>query len=300
MTYLHEVVPAGDVLFDAAGKHVATLTKGCRTVRLTGPSRTFSEDAVKVTHDTWIRLLQAPYAGDVAPVLDDGWIESMIGENDDGAADVLTFASQYIKGAPAILYDALQIAGDASYGPVAPDGKRHDGSDWNDYLGVWWMGPDGVLRPPDPAQLHCLDCSGFVRMVFGFRSGLPLAWNPADVGAGAYALSGAPELPLPRRSKDLCEFGPGVLTRSGDWPQALLPRLQIGDLVFFDATNDVDEVAGEIDHVGIYMGQDVAGDYRYVSSRKTPDGPTFGDVGGRSCLNGTGTYAKTLRAARRL
>jgi hypothetical protein len=48
------------------------------------------------------------------------------------------------------------------------------------------------------------------------------------------------------------------------------------------------------------MGKDVAGHPRFISSRKTADGPTFGDVGGRSTLDGTGLYASSLRAFRRL
>jgi hypothetical protein len=67
--------------------------------------------------------------------------------------------------------------------------------------------------------------------------------------------------------------------------------------VFSDASTD-DGTA--IDHVGLYLGKDSAGNYRFISSRKTVNGPTMGDVGGKSVLNGTGLYAKTFVAARRL
>jgi hypothetical protein len=70
-----------------------------------------------------------------------------------------------------------------------------------------------------------------------------------------------------------------------------------GDLVFHDAsTND----GADIDHVGIYLGKDDRGGHRFISSRKTANGPTMGDAGGVSLLNGNGLYAKSFVAARRL
>ena len=69
-----------------------------------------------------------------------------------------------------------------------------------------------------------------------------------------------------------------------------------GDLVFFDASTDD---GAQIDHVGIFVGQDQAGHYRFISSRKTPNGPTLGDLGARSVLDGTGFYAAAFRAVRR-
>jgi cell wall-associated NlpC family hydrolase len=76
-----------------------------------------------------------------------------------------------------------------------------------------------------------------------------------------------------------------------------LGRLAPGDLVFFDA----DSTDGtQIDHVGIYLGRDTGGNYRFLSSRQSIDGPTMGDYRGSSVLNGTGLYARSFRAARRL
>ena len=67
--------------------------------------------------------------------------------------------------------------------------------------------------------------------------------------------------------------------------------------MFFDVEdNDGDR----IDHVGMYLGVDIAGARRFISSRKTANGPTLADTGGRSILNGTGTFARGFRAARRL
>ena len=78
---------------------------------------------------------------------------------------------------------------------------------------------------------------------------------------------------------------------------AALKALQVGDLVFFDR----DKKDGTtIDHVGMYLGEDQGGNRRFISSRKTANGPTLGDDGGKSLLNGSGDYVKSLRAARRL
>ena len=73
--------------------------------------------------------------------------------------------------------------------------------------------------------------------------------------------------------------------------------LRPGDLVFFDASIDD---GTQLDHVGLYLGIDTSGHPRFVSSRKSVDGPTMGDAGGNSTLDGTMLYARTFRAARRL
>ena len=70
-----------------------------------------------------------------------------------------------------------------------------------------------------------------------------------------------------------------------------------GDLVFFDA--DAGD-GPQIDHVGIYMGRDTKGHRRFLSSRKRADGPTMGDTGGKSILDGDGLYAGAFRKVRRL
>jgi cell wall-associated NlpC family hydrolase len=76
-----------------------------------------------------------------------------------------------------------------------------------------------------------------------------------------------------------------------------LSPLAVGDLLFFDRdTKD----GRRLDHVGMYLGPDEGGHHRFISSRKTHNGPTLGDVGGRSILDGTGDYARSFRAARRL
>jgi hypothetical protein len=70
-----------------------------------------------------------------------------------------------------VVEGGLQVAGDASYGPLV-DGEREEGSDFNDYLGITWSYPERNDLPEE-RQAQCLDCSGFIRMVFGFRRHLP-------------------------------------------------------------------------------------------------------------------------------
>ena len=98
------------------------------------------------------------------------------------------------------------------------------------------------------------------------------AWAPNGVG-------------LPRRARYQAGYGVSI------------PVPQVGDLVFFDASTD-DGAA--IDHVGIYLGVDSAGHRRFISSRKKANGPTMGDVGGASIIDGGGYWAAAFRAVRRI
>ena len=67
--------------------------------------------------------------------------------------------------------------------------------------------------------------------------------------------------------------------------------------MFFDAdTKD----GPQIDHVGMYLGRDVDRRYRFISSRKQRNGPTLGDYHGASLLDGTGLYARSFCAVRRI
>jgi hypothetical protein len=103
---------------------------------------------------------------------------------------------------------------------------------------------------------------------------------------------------IPRRSVSIAAFGPGVNVAQGAPPT--LGKLEIGDVVSFDADQtNPDEPEGQVDHVGIYIGLDSHGNYRFMSSRKTINGPTIADVGGPSVLNGTDRFARTLRVIRR-
>lgn len=275
--------PDRTVVYSSAGTWLATFTDNARTVTLAGPTRTFAEPATTsatVKTGVWVRLLKTPFNG----VLDTTWLST---ELTDAAPDVLGVAAQYIDGAPS-LYNAnnLRIAGDAGYGPLLSDGTRAAGSDFNDYLGITWTYSSGTSGAPEANELGSLDCSGFARMVFGYRLGIPLSLS-ADGGKS-----------MPRHSWDIAQSAPDVVVipNTGARPSSR-SALQPGDLLFFDAsTSD----GTSIDHVGIYLGRDSLGHDRFISSRKTANGPTLGDLGGLSVLDGSGLYASSFREARRV
>lgn len=281
------------------GASVATFTIGCYTVTLAGPRRTFSEtfrsggatQTVSVTHSTWVRAAPGPVDANI----DERWLSHALAANQAGTPDALAIATQYIKGAPPILLGDLQIAGDASYGPLLPNGKRDEGSDFNDYLGLRWLYPADEPDKPETAQHRCLDCSGYMRMVWGYRHQLP------DGGyLDTIPLSRRPQsnTTLPRRSFEIYEGATGVILIEDAGTQATdLNILDAGDLLFFDIDDDD---GTRLDHVGMYLGIDSSGKHRFISSRKTANGPTLADVGGRSILDGTGTFARGFRAARRV
>ena len=277
---------------DSTDNWLATLTDGAYTVTLTGPVRTFTEPTVAhpVTHGVWVRTLPAPFDGN----LDSAWLKSALKANTQAVPDVAAIAMQYVDGAPVIFEDGFQIAGDGSYGPLK-NGEREEGSDFNDYLGIEWVYPEQVDKP-EKRQLHCLDCSGFIRMVWGYRrhfSGnnypdtIPLCLKPQKSHRA-----------IPRRAFEICNAAPGVVIVPDTKVQIKdFSLLGVGDLVFFDA----DESDGtQIDHVGIYLGLDAGNHHRFISSRKGANGPTLGDYKGKSILDGTGLYARAFRAVRRL
>jgi cell wall-associated NlpC family hydrolase len=215
--------------------------------------------------------------------VDVAWLEQA---RADASPDVLATAMQYIAGSSDLVTgDGTLLAADASYGPLQSDGTRQEGSDWNDLQGVTATYPD-TTDAPEAQQLRSLDCSGFVRMLWGTRSGIPLGLRP-DGGAT-----------LPRRAVQQASSAPGVVPVADTGAQVTdLRRLQPGDLVFFDASSD-DGTA--IDHVGVYLGLDGGGRHRFISSRKSADGPTMGDLRGASVLDGSGFYARAFRSTRRL
>ncbi len=279
-TYTRQDGPPRTVVSDAHGAWLATFTDGSFTVTLLGPTRTFAElsAAHPVATTTWVRVLPAPFAGTV----DAAWLTRALTDTDP---DIFALAMQYLHGAPPLYGDEdLQIAGEAHYGPLLPNGRRAEGADFSDYLGVPWT-VGARTRQPDPQQFQSLDCSGFMRMVWGYRGGLPLGYAPAGEA-------------LPRHSWELFANAPGtvLIPNSGTRPSDLTP-LSPGDLVFFkwDPQN-----VHPVDHVGMYLGTDTAGHARFISSRQTNDGPTLGDTGGASRLDGNGLWARAFIAARRL
>jgi hypothetical protein len=272
--------PARTNVYDHRGKWLASFTDGARTVRLLGPTRDLAEPgAVTVRSTTWVRLLDAPFDGTV----DREWLAETL---NDTSPDILAIAIQYTTGAPAVMSGGRQIAGDASYGPLV-DGSRQEGSDFHDYLGITYKLATGTVMEPDPTQLGSLDCSGFVRMVMGYRGGIPMALRPR-----------ADRSLLPRRSIEIFEGGPGVMVIPDTGVQVTdFSKVEPGDLVFHDADDGDGPV---VDHSGIYVGRDLNGRHRFVNSRKSMDGPTMGDGSTPSLLDGKYLFARTFRGTRRL
>lgn len=189
-----------------------------------------------------------------------------------------------------MLFGDHQISGDASYGPL-----QEEGSDFNDYVGIRWLHPNDPPDEPEPNQLRCLDCSGFMRMVWGYRHHLPGSGYLDSVPLSLRPKNGSA---LPRRAVEMYHCAPGLILAADNGSQLEdFEHIDIGDLVFFDGSDDDGD---DIDHVGMYLGTDTGGHHRFISSRKTPDDPTFADYGGSSVLDGAGHYAKAFRAIRRL
>jgi cell wall-associated NlpC family hydrolase len=200
--------------------------------------------------------------------------------------------------APAVNDPALQgaqVIGEAGYSPMDEAGLRYVGADFHEYMGLPWTFPASgeSASNQDPKWKGHLDCSGFVRMVYGHHMGIPMVLDENFDGRN-----------LPRRSKDQSASGPGMVVAQATDAAPSLTTLRIGDVVFFDATVDTsspETSGGVVDHTGIYVGQDQQGGLRFVSSRKTPNGPTMADLGAKSILNGAAgdLYTKSLRLIRR-
>lgn len=243
-----------------------------------------------VASSSYVYLMPTAYLGFLDVTVAD-WLTETLASSDP---DLLSTAMNYITGG----------ATDADYGPLyspgrvwdvghVDDGTRQEGADWNDYLGVTGSYPDLTIPATDNAEAHqlgCLDCSGYVRMVFGNIFGMPMALDDSADYNG---------LRIPRVSGDIIASGPGNVIAEGAPP--VLTAIQPGDILGWDAdTSNPDEEEGQIDHIGIYLGEDQDGQHRFLSSRKTANGPTLGDLGGPSIIgNGTGLYARSLRIIRR-
>jgi hypothetical protein len=267
--------PPRTVVATGGGAVVMTLTDGARTVVLSGPARTFRDPkntTATVTTTAWVRLTPQPWsAGAEQAVWFGPWLAGAVGST---APDVLAVAMQYLDGAPPVLVNKLRIAGDASFGP---------GADFDRYLGIAWRFPDGARDKAQPNRTGALDSAGFVRMVYGYREGYPLLGKD-NPGAG-----------LPRGAAAMAQAGPGTVILPDTGRRATdYSRLQPGDLLFFALGPK-----GVI-RVGIYLGIDSDGHRRVLSSRPSADGPTFGDSGGGSFIDGDGKYAQAFRAAKRL
>ncbi|WP_328494353.1 C40 family peptidase [Streptomyces sp. NBC_00414] len=244
-----------------------------------------------VTHGDWVRVLPEPFDGVWNPELEQvirGWSGST-------APDVLAHAAMFLSGAAPVAAgsgpaEGRQVLGEAGYGYLDQQGQRLEGADFHEYMNTGWTFPDGVHTGPSTRQVGNLDCSGYTRMVYGYHMGVPMASGQDTSGTR-----------LPRRSRDMAEYSPGVrIARTdGTAPPAAL-QIQPGDLVLFNADSGDDNETATVDHVGIHLGEDTAGQRRFLSSRKTANGPTMADLGGASLLDGTGAYARTLHTVRRI
>ncbi|MCK1795552.1 C40 family peptidase [Streptomyces sp. XM4193] len=289
--------PDRSVLRGADGELLATFTDGARTATLTGPSRTFTEPehtGARIVTTDWVRLLPRAWErGAERQRWFTDWLRRQLGSTED---DLFATAFQYTAGAPVRKdRNGVPYAGDASFGPL-PKGSRDASdrlkqSDFPDYLGVPHTFPDGTTVRPDPRRHRSLDCSGYLRAVLGHRGGYPLAPND-EAGGG-----------LPRTADAMARSGLGteVVPRSGGSAEgtgrpASLDTLHPGDLVFFELKRN----GGRLDHAGLYLGRDTDGHQVFISSRSEADGPTVGDTGGASRLDGEGYYAQAFRTARRL
>lgn len=270
--------PSGDV--------VATLTDGSRTAVFPGPARTFADPKftrATVRSTTWVRLLPQAWApGSEKQPWFRRWIDR---ESANVKPDVLAVAAQYLDGQPAARNaSGLRFRGDAAFGPRTSSSALLESSDFYDYLGTDWTFASGAKETAEPRRYGAVDCSGFTRLVYGYRMGLPLL-NTNTRGPG-----------LPRRAFALAGFAPGKVIVPNALRQArAYDRLQPGDLVFFDINGGT-----QIDHVGIYFGRDDTGHHRFISSRGKANGPTLGDLGGTSLLDDDGYYSRAFRTAKRL
>ncbi|ANP48425.1 cell wall-associated NlpC family hydrolase [Streptomyces griseochromogenes] len=289
--------PDRTVVRAADGGTLATFTDGARTAVLTGPARTFSEPRTteaKVTTDAWVRVLPHPWQRGMEQ---SAWFKGWFGKAlADTSPDVFAVAFEYSSAGARDKHNArgVRYAGTAHFGPRNSkvnnplDFAYHDEqSDFYDYLGIPWTFPDGTRVQPEQARYGDVDCSGFQRLVWGYRMGIPLH-NTNAQGTG-----------LPRRAFAIAAYGPGrpVIPHTGRQQATDLGLLQPGDLVFFAIIKDRPDF---IDHCGMYMGLDDQGRHRFYSSRSAANGPTLGDLSGRSLLDGTDFYARGFRAARRL
>ncbi|WP_327290176.1 NlpC/P60 family protein [Streptomyces sp. NBC_01198] len=286
--------PARSVLRDAKGAVIATFTDGARAATLKGASRTFTEPAntsTKVITDDWVRLMPEPWTkGAQNQQWYKDWFKQYYGSEED---DIFAIAFQYVQGAP-LKKDAAGVPyrGDAVFGPYKANGvDRLEQNDFYDYLGIPYTFRNGTTMPPRKERYRALDCSGFMRMVWGYRARYPLMATDKS-GDG-----------LPRSANGMArsKVGVDIIKLRGPAPWYTRPKnidmLQPGDLLFFKMDH---RTADHIDHVALYLGLDSEGHKVFISSRKEQNGPTIGDSGGMSRIDGNGFYAQLFRSAKRL
>jgi cell wall-associated NlpC family hydrolase len=269
---------------------VATLTVGARTAVLTGPERRFEEPsttAAVIDSTSWVRLLPRPWRqGDDTEDWFVRWLHDQVGAT--GPPDVLAASMQYLEGEPDRRDKrGVRYAGDAGFGYVHSRDER-DGADFYDYLEIPWDFPDAGIKRPAKRWRGELDCSGFIRLVYGYRFGVRLLNQTATTTVDG----------LPRTAASMAVYARSVVVAAGrnpSRPPTDLSAVQPGDLVFFALHDD----PALITHSGIYLGADTDGRMRFISSRGTVDGPTFGDVRGDGVID-SGYFGDRLRRVIRL
>ena len=270
--YIRSAHPDRTAVYDRRDHLVAQLTEGSATVVFHGQSRTFTDPdqtSAVVRTDAWVRFAPSPWRfGQQTQT----WFRTWFGEKvGDRSPDLFADAVRYLSDQPR----------DAGFGPPAQDPRtRVRGADWNDYLGV-----ASAHRQPRPKLRRYVDCSGYIRLVYGHDMGVRLFEDRSPHADG-----------LGRLSRSMAAAAPGVEVADSRPDQLTdLRLLQPGDLVFFALHDDTN-----ISHMGFFLDVDEQGHYRYVSSRIRANGPTFGDAGGAGILDGHGYYARHLRVIRRL
>lgn len=279
------------------GSWRATFTDGAYTVRHSGPSRTFEEPVREgvtggtqtVRHNSYVRVMASKWPSGKIPTAAE--VDALLARTDP---DMFAIAFQYVTGQAAVttpdssaVGGQRMISGDAAYGDDV-------GADFNDFMGVDWNygSSYGGTDANELSEYAHLDCSGFVRMVFGYRMGMTLAKRDHERPSVAIARTSA------LQADPTMSVGVSIIAPRTSKPSSF-GNLAPGDLVFFDSHGSDDE----IDHVGIYLGVDDDGNDRVLSSRKALDGPTMkDDAAGTnpSILNGTGYMPSGFRSARRL
>ena len=289
------------------GQAVAWFTTGAYTVRMLGPTRTFTWGnpvAVTLKSTAWVRTLESPFRKEMTTQARSDWLNAARAANcaaPTGTQDVLAIAFEYVESTP--------LHAGYAYG-----------ADFNDYLGIAWDPPDAAIRSPDPTLLGKLDCSGYMRVVWGSRSNLRYKGATSSIPLSLDAVTGM----LPRRSHQQYVSGPGKIivpfrlvpsggsaANGGAPTSAEVSALATGDLVFFDTSCDYSvpspSCSGDpsvaIGHVGMFLGKDTSSNMRFLSGRASSDGPTIGNVSAWSIVNATTAstwFAKRFRAARRL
>lgn len=273
----------------SAGEIVAIAAQGARTVHFRARSpRTFTEPGsnVVVTTQWWVRIGPSPWSADAAT--DPDYVSWFLGHIDDTGPDVLTVAAEYLRGAPEKTDSAGRTyAGDAGFG--IERGDQTDGADFNEYMGVPWTFPSGRTVEAKPSWKGRLDCSGYVRIVYGYRGGLTLHYGPVEAGVEG----------LPRTAHSIAYDAAQATIAEGPTrarPPKRTHRALPGDLAFFALRDN----PARVSHSGILLGYDQDGRMRFVSSRDSTDGPSFANSSGTPSALDAGFWARSLRRISRL